>query len=67
MFKNWFPFRRKRTLDDLEHSDDPRGGLQDEEYRQAEPDEIVVSGGKAMSGPGGAQQEDSGGPERSSS
>jgi hypothetical protein len=67
MFKNWFPFRRKRALDDLERSADPRGGLQDKEYRRAEPDEIVVSDGKAMSGPGGAQQERSGGPEGSSS
>jgi hypothetical protein len=63
MFKNWFPFRRKRRLDDLSRPDDPRGGLQDEEYRQAEPDEVVVARGKAMSGPGGAPQDGSGGPE----
>jgi hypothetical protein len=64
MFKNWFPFRRKRTLDDLDRRNDPRGGLQNEEYRHAEPDEIVVADGEAMSGPAGAPQ-DSGGPERS--
>jgi hypothetical protein len=67
MFKNWFPFRRKRTLDDLSPKDDPRSGLQDEEYPHANPDEIVVSHGKAMSGPGGAPQERSGGSERPSS
>jgi hypothetical protein len=36
---------------------DPRGGLQSEEYRSADPREIVEEGGVAMSGPGGAPQE----------
>jgi hypothetical protein len=38
--------------------DDPRKGVEtDEEYRQADPREIVDEGEIAMSGPGGAPQE----------
>ncbi|HWG55443.1 MAG TPA: hypothetical protein VNT58_02850 [Gaiellaceae bacterium] len=36
---------------------DPRGGTQSDEYRHAEPRDIVVEGDVAMSGPGGAPQE----------
>ena len=42
----------------LEREGDPRGGLQDESYRKAEPTVIVEAEGVAMSGPGGAPQED---------
>ena len=41
----------------LDRTDDPRGGTQSDEYRHADPREIVEEGGKAMSGPGGAPQE----------
>ena len=41
----------------LDRPNDPRGGVQSEEYRQADPREIVEEGGVAMSGPGGAPQE----------
>lgn len=42
-----------------EREPDPRRGVEsDEEYRQADPREIVEEGGVAMSGPGGAPQED---------
>ena len=41
----------------LERAGDPRGGLQDESYRTAEPTDVVESEGVAMSGPGGAPQE----------
>jgi hypothetical protein len=42
-----------------ERKGDPRKGVEsDEEYRQADPREIVDEGGVAMSGPGGAPQED---------
>ena len=41
----------------LNREDDPRGGTQSEEYRHADPREIVEDGGVAMSGPGGAPQE----------
>jgi hypothetical protein len=42
----------------LERASDPRGGLQDPSYRAAGPTEIVESDGVAMSGPGGAPQDD---------
>jgi hypothetical protein len=41
----------------LAREGDPRGGLQDEAYRTADPREVVESEGVAMSGPGGAPQE----------
>lgn len=41
----------------LEVDGDPRGGLQDEQYRAADPREVVEAEGVAMSGPGGAPQE----------
>jgi hypothetical protein len=42
----------------LAREGDPRGGLQDAEYRHAEPTELVEAEGVAMSGPGGAPQEE---------
>jgi hypothetical protein len=36
---------------------DPRGGLQNDEYRHAEPTEVVEADGVVMSGPAGAPQE----------
>jgi hypothetical protein len=48
----------------LDREGDPRGGVQDEEYRHAEPDSVVEAGGIAMGGPGGAPQEDSSPDER---
>ena len=41
----------------LEKADDPRGGTQSDEYRHADPREVVEEGGTVMSGPGGAPQE----------
>jgi hypothetical protein len=41
----------------LNRSDEPRGGIQSEEYRLADPRELVEEGGTTMSGPGGAPQE----------
>jgi hypothetical protein len=38
----------------LDRPDDPRGGVQSEEYRHAAPDDLVEEGGVVMSGPGGA-------------
>jgi hypothetical protein len=38
-------------------TDDPRGGMQSEEYRHADPRDLVEQGGTTMSGPGGAPQE----------
>jgi hypothetical protein len=48
----------------LDREGDPRGGVQDEQYRQAEPDSIVEAEGIAMSGPGGAPQDDTSPDER---
>jgi hypothetical protein len=41
----------------LDREGDPRGGVQSEEYRRAEPRDVVAGEGVAMSGPGGAPQE----------
>jgi hypothetical protein len=41
----------------LAREGDPRGGLQNEEYRTADPREVVEEDGTVMSGPGGAPQE----------
>jgi hypothetical protein len=41
----------------LEREGDPRGGLQDEQYRHADPRDVVEADGVVMSGPGGAPQE----------
>ncbi len=41
----------------LNRSDDPRGGTQSDEYRHADPRDLVEEGGVTMSGPGGAPQE----------
>jgi hypothetical protein len=48
----------------LEREGDPRGGLQDETYRSADPRVPVEAEGVAMSGPGGAPQEGSSTEER---
>jgi hypothetical protein len=42
----------------LDRTDDPRGGTQSDEYRHADPRDLVEQGGTTMSGPGGAPQED---------
>jgi hypothetical protein len=41
-----------------EQGDDPRGGLQSDEYRHADPRSIVEEGETAMSGPAGTPQEE---------
>jgi hypothetical protein len=41
----------------LDVEGDPRGGVQSDEYRHADPREIVEDSDVAMSGPGGAPQE----------
>ena len=46
-------------LEELEREGEgePRGGLQSEEYRTADPRDIVEEDGVAMAGPAGAPQE----------
>jgi hypothetical protein len=41
----------------LEVEGDPRGGLQNDAYRHAEPTEVIEAEGVVMSGPAGAPQE----------
>jgi hypothetical protein len=41
----------------LAREGDPRGALQSDEYRTADPREVVKEEGVVMSGPGGAPQE----------
>ena len=41
----------------LDREDDPRGGRQSEDYRTADPRDIVEEAGTVMGGPGGAPQE----------
>jgi hypothetical protein len=41
----------------LDREGDPRGGVQSDEYRTADPRELVEEDGVVMSGPGGALQE----------
>jgi hypothetical protein len=42
----------------LDVEGDPRGGAQSDEYRHADPRDLVEDEGVVMSGPGGAPQED---------
>ena len=41
----------------LDVEGEPRGGVQSDEYRHADPRDVVQEGGVAMSGPAGAPQE----------
>ncbi len=41
----------------LDRGGDPRGGLQSEEYRLADPRDVVEEDGVVMSAPGGSPQE----------
>src|SRR5436190_7673298 len=65
MFGRWRRKREENRADKqqgdphaLDREGDPRGGVQSEEYRHAEPTEVVEEEGVVMSGPGGAPQED---------
>ena len=41
----------------LDVAGDPRGGVQDEAYRTADPRDVVEAEGTVMAAPGGAPQE----------
>jgi hypothetical protein len=49
--------KQQGDVDALDREGDPRGGVQSDEYRHADPRAVVVDEGVAMSGPGGAPQE----------
>jgi hypothetical protein len=48
----------------LDRENDPRGGVQSDEYRTADPRELVQDGDTVMAAPGGAPQEDTSPDER---
>ena len=50
----------------LDRESDPRGGVQSDEYRTADPRDVVEEGGTVMSAPGGAPQEETSAEERRS-
>jgi hypothetical protein len=73
MFGRWRRKREEHRADKqqgdpqaLEREGDPRGGLQSEEYRSADPREVVAEEGVVMSGPAGAPQEGESAEERRS-
>jgi hypothetical protein len=49
--------KQEADPDALERENDPRGGLQSDDYRTADPRDVVEEGGTVMSGPAGAPQE----------
>jgi hypothetical protein len=66
MLGRWFKRGEKHRADKqqgdpqaLDVEGDPRGGLQSDEYRRADPRDVVEEDGVVMSGPGGAPQDGS--------
>ena len=66
MLGRWFKRGEKHRADKqqgdpqaLDVEGDPRGGLQGDEYRHADPRDVVEEDGVVMSGPGGAPQDGS--------
>ena len=61
----WWKRRREQHRADKQQGDvhaldregDPRGGVQDDAYRHADPRDVIAAEGITMSGPGGAPQE----------
>jgi hypothetical protein len=56
----WNKLTGKDDGSPLERDDDPRGGMQSEEYRTADPRDVVEEDGVVMSAPGGTPQDDDG-------
>ena len=48
----------------LDREGDPRGGVQSDAYRHADPRDVVSEEGTTMAGPAGAPQEDTSAEER---
>jgi hypothetical protein len=64
MLGRWRKRREKHRADKqegdvhaLEREGDPRGGVQSEQYRTADPRDVVEEEGTVMAAPGGAPQE----------
>ena len=53
------PAKQQADPHELDRPDDPRGGVQSDEYRHAEPTDLVTDEAVPMMGPGGAPQDDS--------
>jgi hypothetical protein len=51
------PAKQQGDPHELDREGDPRGGVQSDGYRRADPREIVTDETVAMTGPGGAPQE----------
>jgi hypothetical protein len=71
VFGRWRKKKEKHRADKqqgdvhaLDREGDPRGGVQDPEYRTSAPDDVVEAEGVAMAGPGGAPHDDSSPDER---
>ena len=66
--------KRKEHRADKQHGDvraldregDPRGGVQSDDYRTADPRDVVEDNGAVMAAPGGAPQEQTSPEERRS-
>ncbi len=52
------PAKQQGDPHELDREGDPRGGVQSDEYRHADPRDLVTDEGVAMTGPGGTPQED---------
>jgi hypothetical protein len=50
--------RQEGDVHALDLPDDPRGGVQSDEYRHANPEDVVQEGDVVMGGPGGAPADD---------
>jgi hypothetical protein len=73
MLTRWLRRREKRRANKqegdvhaLDREGDPRGGIQSEEYRTADPRDVVEEGSTVMAAPGGAPQEGTSAEERRS-
>ncbi len=53
------PAKQQGDPHELDRAGDPRGGVQSDAYRHAEPTDLVTDEPVAMSGPGGTPQDDS--------
>jgi hypothetical protein len=49
--------RQEGDVHALDREGDPRGGVQSDDYRHADPRDVVEEDGTVMSGPGGAPQD----------
>jgi hypothetical protein len=71
MLGRWRKRREARRADKqqgdvhaLDREGDPRGGVQSDEYRHADPTDVVEEDGVLMSGPGGSAHDDASPDER---